>query len=153
VHYSGHSTPLAWYGDAADSTTSEMFSVSRIASLTNAGKLPFLVSMTCLVGNFNNPYQRSLDETLLVTANTGTIASWSPVGKGATSGHDVLDHGLLDAIYTQNITAIGQATLMAKYTLAASASGNLDLLDSFVLLGDPALALPSTYHQFLPILY
>jgi len=127
-----------------------MFTTSSIPSLTNTGKLPVFISMTCLVGNYNNPYMRVLDETLLFTPSIGSVASWSPVGKGLTEGHDLLDHGLITALYQQHVTTLGQSTLLAKVYLAANSSAYLDLLDTFTLLGDPALRLPIDIKVFLP---
>lgn len=151
IHYAGHSTPSGWYGDPNDPNNSVLFNTSSIASINNADTLPFLISMTCLVGNFNNPWIKPLDENLIISQEKGTIASWSPTGKGLTSGHDLLDQGLIDAIYSKNITDLGRATTMAKYFLFANSSGSLDLLDTFVLLGDPALQLPIKIKVFIPL--
>jgi len=143
IHYTGHSTPVAWYGDPTDPNNSEVFNLSSISSLENFNKLPIIISMTCLVGNFNNPYIRSLDETLLITQNTGSVASFSPVGKGLSVGHDLLDHGLFDALLVKKITDLGSATNLAKYYLYANSTSNWDLLDTFTMLGDPALRFPT----------
>ena len=50
VHYAGHSTPSGWYGDPNDPNNSILFNTTSIGSLDNHDTLPFLISMTCLVG-------------------------------------------------------------------------------------------------------
>jgi hypothetical protein len=37
-------------------------------------------AMTCMVGNFSDPYQTILTEALLLKTNGGIAAAWSPTG-------------------------------------------------------------------------
>jgi hypothetical protein len=82
----------------------------------------------------------------------GAVASWSPTGLGVVSGHDCLDRGFFQALFQDGLLTLGQATTAGKLNLLASGS-NLDLLDTYLLFGDPALHIPGrpTYRSFIPL--
>jgi hypothetical protein len=149
VNYVGHGSVQSW-------GMNTLFSVNSISSLNNTGKLPFMVPMTCLEGSFDYPGapgtdNSSLAERLVREPGRGAIASFSPAGFGVTSGHDFLNKGLYDAIFAYNMTHIGLATTQAKLYLFANSGGlHWDLIDTYVLLGDPALHLSLVYKHFLP---
>jgi hypothetical protein len=49
-----------------------------------------------------------------------------------------LNRGFFDAYFYQGLKTLGEATLAGKFRLWLT-GGNLDLLDTYVLFGDPAL--------------
>jgi hypothetical protein len=154
IHYSGHSTISGWYGDGALPGSSVMFSAATsLPGLTNTSNLPVVLSMTCLTGMFANPVTTVsvLDKSLLLLPTTGSVASWSPTGKGLASGHHLLDQGFFTAVYTQGVTDLGGATNAAKIYLFSHSTGYRDLLDTYVVLGDPALRLPVEWRVNLPV--
>ncbi len=55
--------------------------------------------MTCLDGYWIFPNTSGLMETMLRAANGGSVASFSPTGLGVSTGHDVLERGLLNAVF------------------------------------------------------
>jgi hypothetical protein len=136
VQYTGHGSTQVWAAE-------QLLHMNNIASLTNTGKYPFFVPMTCMEGyflfpkapGFNYP---SLGESLVRASGKGAIASFSPTGFGLTNGHDVLAQGLYHAIFGDGTIQLGPATTFAKYYLTANSTGFLDLLDTFMLFGDPA---------------
>lgn len=69
-------------------------------------------------------------------------ASWAPVGWGYAAGHDFLDRGFFNAVMAQGAAQLGPATVLGKTYLWANSSDNRDLIDTFVLLGDPGSRLP-----------
>lgn len=156
VNYIGHSAFTYW--TSKDPTqTPHFFEASAtqddISTLTNTGKYPVMLEMTCFTGYYQIPYLPGLAEVNVRRASAGALASWSPTGQGLATGHDFLDHGFLNAVYNQGERAVGEATLVGKSELLAS-GGNYDLLDTFVLLGDPASRLqlafpPSIYLPFI----
>jgi hypothetical protein len=102
--------------------------------------------MTCYDGYFIRPSPpgtevKALEESLVRVAGKGAIASWAPTGFGVASGHDILERGLYLALFDSQITQLGPATTEAKRYLAANTNLHPDLLDTFVLLGDPATRL------------
>lgn len=113
--------------------------------LSNQDRLPVVLSMTCLDGYWFHPtLQPSLAELYLRTPLVGAAGTFSPTGLGVATGHDVLQRGFYAAIYDGGVWSFGFATLAAKLALY-QAGYSYDLLHTFTLFGDPALALHSPY--------
>jgi hypothetical protein len=143
VHYSGHGSTQIWANES-------IFSIDAysgrndVAELTNGDRLPFFVSMSCLTGYFAYPEAwdfPSLVEALLEAEGKGAVACLMPTGMTETDGQEVLDRGLFDAIFTQDIRALGQAVCLAKETLLANGSSYRDVAETFLFFGDPAMEL------------
>ena len=98
--------------------------------------------MACFEGFFHEAPSgfRSLAENYLLS-DAGAVASWSPTGFGVATGHDWLEQGLFLAVFEHNITELGAAITWAKTYMDENAPPGKydDLMDTFVLLGDPAL--------------
>ena len=130
-----------WGGD-------KLFAVDQISQLNNAGKLPFIASMTCMDGYYIYPKAGTIDysslaESMVLASGKGAIASFSPTGWGLATGHDALDSGLFDAIFHDYVTDLGSATTLAKLYMYASSGGDYeDLVQTYLLFGDPATKLP-----------
>jgi hypothetical protein len=134
VSWVGHSTKDYWAAE-------KIVDIPSIDQLDNAPCLPFAVSMTCFEGSFHDPTTEALAEHAVRIANDGFIASWSPTGFGLATGHDLLEEGLMLALFHDDVFELGAAITQAKEHLhAESASGQYDdLIQTFILLGDPAL--------------
>jgi hypothetical protein len=79
-------------------------------------------------------------------------ASFSPTGLGVSTGHDLLERGLLTAVFKQGVSRLGLAALAGKAALYASGQ-NYDLIDTFTMFGDPALHLPVMMNKlYLPLI-
>ena len=85
----------------------------------------------------------SLARGLTKTPGKGAIAAWASTGTGLVSGHIPLNQGFYDAIFQDNAPTIGDATNDAKLRLW-STSANLELIDTYLLFGDPALQITIT---------
>ncbi len=139
VNYVGHGAVTYWAQE-------QLLSLTTISSMTNTGRLPFMVPMTCAEGYFIYPSSATLDrsglaESIVRAPAKGAIASWSPTGEGLAAGHSFLDHGLFEALFFDGVDQIGPATTQAKLYLYGNTGGYRDLLDTYVLFGDPALRL------------
>lgn len=136
VNYVGHSFITFWADEP-------LFSTDNVAGLDNDGKLPVFLDMTCYTGFFQYPGLPSLGSALVKKSGGGAIASWSASGLGVTSGHDLLDKGFFNSVMQTGERHIGNAAVAGKNNLFTSGI-NLDLIDTFNLLGDPAtkLAVP-----------
>lgn len=136
VSYIGHASTSWWAYE-------KLLTKDDVPALTNAGRLAFFVPMTCLEGYFINPSSSSpaLAETLVRAQASGAIASWSPTGLGVATGHDVLQRGLFTALFQDRQVHLGAAASQAKYYLYANSLGSHDLIDTYILLGDPATPL------------
>jgi len=147
VQFTGHSSWQQWAAE-------RFFHLDDLAGLHNGRRLPVVVEMTCFTGAFHRP-EPTLDEDLVVLSGGGAVASWGPTGLGVGTGHAHLSDGFFRATFADGVETVGEAALAGKLDLAASGH-NLDLLDTFVLLGDPALRLnraiiPWAEQVFLPL--
>ncbi len=152
VNFIGHSSIQYWSGLQSGSP---VFSTTDVAGLTNGNKTPVTLEMTCLTGYFIYPGLPSLAETNVRQAGNGAVASWAASGQGVSTGHDLLDKGFFSAVMNQGIRQLGPATLAGKTNLYLNGGGlNLDLLDTFDLLGDPGSRLPIQFNlrYFLPLI-
>lgn len=136
VNYVGHGYVQNW---AAES----LLTLSDIAALTNTGRLPLMVTMACWEGYFIHPSapgqdKSALSESMVRAPTTGAIADWAATGLGYARGHDYLNRGLYQAIFADDQTRLGAATTAAKLYLYNNSILFEDLLDTYVLLGDPA---------------
>jgi len=138
VNYVGHGFTDRW----GTWPGGRIFDRSSIASLNNGGKLPFLTTATCLNGFFPHPLEDySLAEEFLRVEGKGAIAAWSPTGLGFPSQHELLFEELFTAIFEDDNRLLGPATTAAKISAYAQSSGLGELVETFVLFGDPALEL------------
>jgi len=137
ITYLGHSTPRQWAGE-------RFFHLEDVATLTNGSHLPVVVELTCLTGSFAEAGLATLDESLVRRAEGGALAVWGPTGLGVASGHQMLAAGFLTVTQHAMSTTLGEAALSGKLQLWTSGSASLDLMDTYNLLGDPALALRLT---------
>lgn len=135
VTYFGHSSWLQW-------AVEDIFNVGDIARLTNRGRLPIVLQMTCFTGFFHHPQYPTFDESLVRYANGGAVAAWGSSGLGSLQGQRTLQRGFYTAVRAgHGGVALGSGALGGK--LAVWATGwHEDLLDTFTLFGDPAMRVP-----------
>lgn len=130
VTYNGHSSKRTW-GDG-------FFDRVDIDSLNNT-IFPIFLPMTCLEGQYINPGFASLAEQAVRTIGKGAVVSWSPTGLGVATGHQFLYNAFFTGVISGE-TMLGPLTNLAKQALFESHSTFRDLLDTYILLGDPAVA-------------
>jgi uncharacterized repeat protein (TIGR01451 family) len=137
VNYIGHGATQVWGQNFLKDEDID-------ASLANGGMLPVMLPMTCREGYFIYPYGESLDqcmgETFVRVDGKGAVASWSPTGYGCAAGHHLLNQAFFTAVFTDDVREVGLATTLAKRHLYDTGT-YLDLMDTYVLFGDPALRL------------
>ncbi len=141
LNYIGH----GYYGGWGD-TDALLFTTANLSSLQNQGKLTFIMAMTCMDGYYiaPNPYswdREALAEVMVRAEAKGAVGSWSAAGWGSSLGHDVLDRGAFQAIYMEGQSQLGAITQSGYINVWASGA-YLDLLDTYLLFGDPAVNLP-----------
>ncbi len=147
VQFTGHSSWQQWAAE-------RFFHLDDLVALHNGPRLPVVVEMTCFTGAFQRP-EPTLDEDLVTLSSGGAVATWGPTGLGVGTGHAYLSDGFFRALFAENVGTVGEATLAGKLALVTSGQ-NLDLLDTFTLLGDPAMGLnltvvPWMHEVFLPL--
>ncbi|MBN1220902.1 MAG: hypothetical protein JXM69_18410 [Anaerolineae bacterium] len=158
ITFNGHSSWLQWAVEGILRYYPPPYTgPNDLTSLHNQYRLPIVLEMTCFTGSFHRPEVATLDESLLNLAGGGAVAVWGSTGLGVSTGHVSLQHGFYQAAYTQGKTQLGAATLAGQMELYATGL-HQDLLDTFMLFGDPALAInltiiPLPNRVYLPIVF
>jgi hypothetical protein len=143
VNYAGHGNVDMWGVWAGG----HIFDRSPdVTSLANTHRLPVVSTANCLNGFFawNNI---SMAEEFLRLEDRGAVAVWAPSGLGYPAGHRVLLREFYDAIFQHDVYALGVATTAAKIATYDQNSSWSELIETFVLFGDPAtpLGIPANY--------
>ncbi len=123
----------------------------------NGDRLPIMLSMTCLTGDWANPVLMTTDERMVLAPNGGAIASLSATGEGVNTAHAELLRGLLPHLFETGQAggkidrSLGAAHLAGLQRLVGNGLSR-DLAYSFGILGDPDVALPfvASHSLFLP---
>ncbi len=147
VQFTGHASWQQW-------ATERFFHLDDLSALHNGRRLPVVVEMTCFTGAFQRP-EPTLDESLVMLSGGGAVATWGSTGLGMSTGHTHLSEGFFRTTLVEKVDTVGEAALAGKLNLVANGQ-NLDLVDTFTLLGDPALRLnrdivPWAEQIFLPL--
>ncbi|HNQ22605.1 MAG TPA: C25 family cysteine peptidase [Phycisphaerae bacterium] len=141
VIYYGHSDTNGWHAPALRK--------SDIRNLTNSGKYPFHLSISCNAGDFT--VEECFGETWLIQANKGAAAVYAAseflywLSPPWTEAGD-LEKFLFTALYDDGVREIGRAwqavllDLLAKY--GPQNPVTRDYFEMFNLLGDPSLRVP-----------
>ena len=128
VNYFGHGSTKIWKGNLLTSLDAW--------SLNNSPYLPFLVSMTCLNGFFQDPYSESMAETFLKAEWGGAVAVWTSSGLTDPGGQVPMNKELIQLLFNGQGLTIGEAIMGAK-----RAAANGDIRRTWILFGDPTLRL------------
>jgi hypothetical protein len=128
VNYVGHGSTDVWTGAGILGSTDA-------AALTNGGRLPVFVAMTCLNGRFQDSNRVSLAEALLKAENGGAVAVWASSGLTEPGAQSLVDQNLMRLLFQdgQSVT-LGDAVRGAK-----AATGDMDVRRTWILFGDPTM--------------
>jgi hypothetical protein len=134
VSYVGHGTLTYWASE-------HLFDLTTNAQLSNSPCLPIMLPMTCTEGSWHDfETAETVAEAAVRRSGGGAVASFSPTGLGLVTGHDYLEKGVMLAWFHRGIDRLGPSTSYAKRYLYENSGGRYhDMLDTFGLLGDPAL--------------
>lgn len=147
----GGAAYLQWFGHASQFRwgSVSMFDTLDPATLAPNAQLPFTVHLGCWSGYFigiqgsplYNRNEQSLGEVLTLTPGRGAVADLSPTGLHVGSALLNLNRGLVKALFQDGVTRVGVAVDAARLYFFQSGSGYLDVIDTQVLMGDPAVRL------------
>ncbi len=155
--YIGHSSQHQW--DVDPETYRPLLHLDHIADIENGLALPVILGLTCFTSNFADPAGPTLDESFVRNEYGGAIATFGSTSLGCARGHHVLHQGFHDALLADGVSQLGAAVAATQLDLIGWALFDRyqDLLDSFVLFGDPATEIdltiaPWPYQSYLPLL-
>jgi hypothetical protein len=136
VTYSGHGGMQIWADE-------EILTTDDIATLGNEGRYPFMLMLNCVNGHFIQPmYLECLAEELVRPEDKGAVAALAPSGMSLPEHQLILAEGLYDSFFKKGERVLGAAVAEAKmYLFQEAGTAVPDVVQSFVLFGDPALTL------------
>jgi hypothetical protein len=134
VAYFGHGSVSMWGKD-------RLFTVEDVSALSNQGIYPVFLNMTCLTGLFTHPEIDSLAETLLWQPRAGAVAVLAPTSLTLATDQSFLSNAFVDAYLAEPSRPIGDVLLEARRQIPESLGGAQDVLQTFLLFGDPAMRL------------
>jgi hypothetical protein len=161
VTYFGHSSWSQWavseWWDPSWLPPNRLLHRDEVPGLQNGGRLPVVLDMTCFTAAFQRFEYAPLDERLVVEPSGGAVAAWGPTGSGYVDGHHSLAQGFLDiALADDGDKTLGTATAAGRTGLYAQDDFFHHMIDTFALLGDPAMTLnvefaEADHHIYLPL--
>ncbi len=129
------------HGGGGVFSDAELFQIEDIERLANHNKYPFVFSLTCFIGHFDNPDSPSLAEELLAAQDKGIVGSFGSSGRAFLQGDFYLNNAIFTALFEQNVRTYGQVSTLGKLEMIKQTQGFWDHVKSYNLLGDPALTL------------
>jgi hypothetical protein len=134
IAYFGHGSVNMWGKD-------RLFTTADVASLSNQAHLPVVLNMTCLNGLFTHPQVESMAEALLWQPQAGAVAVLAPTSLTLPTDQSFLTTPLVQALQDQAGITLGEALLQARRQVPLNDPGTRDVMETFLLFGDPALNL------------
>ena len=135
VHFYGHGGRHIWRTGPPDfKKNHDLFTLEHIDQLQPNNRLPLVLSMTCFSAPFDHPNADSIGEKFLRVADRGAIAVLAASWRNSPSPR--FSQALLDELLVPG-TPIGSAIVRAK-----AKTRNRTLVETYNLLGDPAVSLP-----------
>jgi len=129
VNYLGHGSVEVWSGDS-------LLNDDSAAALTNAPRLPVVLTFDCLNGFFHDVYTQSLSEALLLNSQGGAVAVVASSALTDAQPQAQLDRKLVQALFQNGGTTLGDAVVQAKAAIKVK-----DVRRTYLLFGDPLLRL------------
>jgi hypothetical protein len=127
VNWMGHGSINVWTGEG-------LLRSEDAGALTNGGRLPLFVMMTCLNGYYHDPSLESLSESLLKAGGGGALAVWTSTGMTEPTGQAAMNRELFGALFGGGAGPLRLGEAMQR---ARSATPDADVRRTWVLIGDP----------------
>ncbi|MFO7870425.1 MAG: C25 family cysteine peptidase [Kiritimatiellia bacterium] len=134
--YAGHGSFDEW------SSMPPLVDNTDVGNLTNAPRLPVVITPTCFNGYFANPaWAEGLAEELVRSSN-GAVVCVSPSGQSWPQHQWIFGHFLATTIMQGNVFDIGKAVKHASgMTFDLLGEDSRNIIQTTVYFGDPALTL------------
>ena len=129
VNFAGHGSMETW-------TRHGFFDSGEAAALANGSALPFVVSMTCLNGLFDDVFGESLAEAFLKAPGGGAAAVWASSALTEPEPQAAMNRELFRRLFARPGVRLGDAVRAAK-----AAVTDADVRRTWILFGDPTMTL------------
>lgn len=135
IFYFGHGSIQQWGKD-------RIFSSEDVTSLPEQDIPPIVVQFTCLTGFFSHPGRNSLSEDLILNPNGGAIGLLAPTSLTLPQDQNFLGVALTQEIEKGETSRLGDLLVQTWQQYLAKINSSVDVYQTFLLIGDPALTLP-----------
>jgi hypothetical protein len=133
VNYYGHGSVDLWRGDLLTSTDAR--------GMSGGDSRTLFFAITCLNGYFQDSSLDSLAESLLKAEGGGAAAVFASSGMCAADGQLLMNIELFRLIFGGDDSGGGPLTFGEAALRAKSAIDDLDVRQTYILFGDPAMRL------------
>ncbi len=134
--YFGHGSLNMWGKD-------QLFTREDASQLNNADRLTIMLHVTCLTGLFTHPTEESLGERLLFNPNGGAVALMAPTSLTLPGAQEFLSSAFVEGLLQPKLRRLGDVALYAWRQAPTDYPSYIDVMNTFLLFGDPALLLPA----------
>jgi len=134
VNFIGHGGGGIW-------SDNRMMGLEDVELLENKGRYPFILSMTCFTGDFENENRQCLGEKMVIAEKRGAIGFLGATGLGWVYGDFWLAHEMFKSLFelsSTNKTTIGNIVTNAKINFLSKYPNYIDIANIFTLFGDSA---------------
>jgi len=128
VDYSGHGSTEDWDGD--------MLTSDAATGAANGAATPFVISMTCLNGYFQDVWTFALAKALLEAPGGGAVGVWASSGLTNSAPQATLNQTMLQTLYGGGSITVGEAAMAAK-----KSTTDPDVQRTWILFADPSMRL------------
>jgi uncharacterized repeat protein (TIGR01451 family) len=133
THYFGHGGLTEWADE-------QVLTTEDVATLGSGWKPTALFTWACLSQYYLGVDGPSLNESLLLQAGGGALASFGPVGITPPARQAPLVARVYDELRSPGVS-LGEAIRRAKAAVVAEQPSSREVVEGFHLFGDPALKL------------
>lgn len=150
-HFGQGALMIQWFGHASQLRWSKysLYKANDVQALPANDRLPLTFSNSCIASWYINLDTRSyagnirqaLGESTTLTPGRGSIADIGPTGFHIGSALRRLDEGVTEALFQDHIAEVGRAADAGRLYFLQNSNYYLDLIDTTIVLGDPALRL------------
>lgn len=132
--YFGHGSVGQWGKD-------RLFTTDDVPDLANAPRFPIMLNLTCLTGLFTHPTRDALVEAMLWHEGGGVVAALAPTSLTLAGDQSALSSALARGLTDGRHARLGDAVLEAWRAVPTDTPGGRDVVQTFLLFGDPGLPL------------
>lgn len=140
IQFVGHGGLRVW---AHEHILNSRESADHWENMTNKGKFPIIFTFSCLNGFFDSPRFPTIAERFLNEKDKGAVAVVTNTRGSLESETLFLNWNIFDAIFNLETDTLGSVLTCAKLRSITDVSRFANLMDTFTVLGDPALKINS----------
>lgn len=146
AQYAGHGGRLVWAHEI-------IFDNIGIRALSETDRLSLMFVLSCNNAYFDAPAEPSMGELLMRIENRGIAGMIAATRYTFGSGNDSLAKIIFDDIFKRNVRGFGEIAFNPKTQLMLERGlGHLDVMQQYLLFGDPATHLYTAKYEAHPIL-